>query len=546
MPHVLIRHPSSSSRSLPVRGATLFTLALLSSAVPATGNDGSFSTATDSVPYHTRLATADTAACRTLIGIGAGEGTLTDAAFIAATDADPAYCRVSGTIPTAIHFVVYLPQHWNGRLYMHGNGGDAGEALGHPPYHALRLNAVRHGFAAAYTDTGHQATDALADWGSDPAREADYGHRAVHVTATAAKALAERHYHRSVTRSYFDGCSTGGRQGMMAAQRYPEDFDGILAGAPVFDLPDMLWQYRKNSLAVEQTPITPARLAQLGEFIRARYDSLDGVEDGVIGDPLAVDFVPSRDLPRAGRDAGGFTQAELTALDMIYGPVMAGGEEIFPRTVPGAELPGQAYTDGDRSGVRTESAWVGRVVPDERDFLLQPLILDSWFRFLAFDRDDPERDWRLAVPERDGPGMERMRDVLRAADPNLRAFAQRGGKLILYHGWADFGVNPLRTVQYVDQLQAMSSLRADDYLRLYLVPGMFHCNGGTNVDYFDLMTPLIEWVEQGFAPVDVPAARIESGRVTRTRPLCPYPRVARYQGAGDPAHAAAFACATPP
>jgi feruloyl esterase len=362
----------------------------------------------------------------------------------------------------------------------------------------------------------------------------------------AAKEIMRSYYGAPPHHAYFDGCSTGGRQGLMEAQRFPQDFDGILAGAPVFDLPDMLWQYRKNSLAVGTTPISPERLRQLGEFIRLHYDRLDGLEDGVIGDPLAVDFVPSRDLPRAGSAPDGFADDELRALDMLYAPVVADGREIFPRTVIGGEMPGQVYAAEDRAQFRMESAWVGRVVPNSAGQMIQPFILESWFRYLAFDVDDPARDWKRMDPVRDGAGMAHMRRVLRAADPNLHAFGDRGGKLILYHGWADFGVNPLRTLDYFDQVAALSSRRVDDYARLYLIPGMFHCSGGTNVDYFDLMTPLIGWVEAGQRPGAINASRIENGKVSRTRPLCPYPEVARYQSVGTPDRAESFRCdATP-
>jgi len=520
----------------------------LSTSTHATGNAGSFSAPEQGwVDYRQQAAARRALACRELASSHQLRGREFTAELIPANDADPEYCRVTGSIPPAIRWIVYLPAAWNGRLYMHGNGGDAGESLDHAPYHRARMIAVRNGFGAVFTNTGHDAATAPgAVWAhNDPAREEDYGYRAVHVTVLAAKEILATYYGAPVQRAYFDGCSTGGRQGLMEAQHYPEDFDGIIAGAPVFDLPDMLWQYHKNSLAVSAMPISPERLKQLGEFIRSHYDRVDGIEDGVIGNPLEVDFVPSRDLPRAESTPDGFSDGELRTLDMIYAPVMVHGKELFPRTVVGSELTGQVYDWDDRGTMRMESAWVGRVVPNPAGQVLQTLILESWFRYLAFDVDDPARDWKLMDPARDGAGMERMRQVLRAADPGLHAFAGRGGKLIVYHGWADFGVNPLRTIQYFDQLVAISSLRADDYLRLYLIPGMFHCTGGTNVDHFDLMTPLIDWVEAGRPPGSVHASRIENGRVTRTRPLCPHPQIAQYTGHGDFNHAGSFSCTHP-
>ncbi len=435
----------------------------------ANGNSGSFSAPDQGrVDYRLPVISRPALTCMQMASLPQLEGQASAAELMQANGVDPEYCRVTGTIPPAIRWLVYLPNGWNGRLYMHGNGGDAGEALDFPPFHALRMNAVRRGFAAAFTNTGHDAaTEPGAIWAhDDPGREEDYGYRAVHMTALAAKEIMAAYYGTPAQHAYFDGCSTGGRQGMMEAQRFPEDFDGILAGAPVFDLPDMLWQYQKNSLAVSTTPISADRLQHLGDFIRSHYDKVDGIADGVIGNPLDVDFVPSRDLPRADSTPGGFTADELRTLDILYASVMANGVEIFPRTVVGSELPGQVYERDDRTKVRMESAWVGRVVPNASGQMIQPLILESWFRYLAFDMDDPARDWKRMDPARDGPGMKRMRQLLRAADPNLRAFAGRGGKLILYHGWADFGVNPLRTIQYFDQLASMSSLRADDYLRL--------------------------------------------------------------------------------
>ncbi len=536
----------ASKRNLMIRMFLMFIGA--SANAFATGNAGSFSApGPGRVDYQHPAVARPALPCQQLATAPEWAGQALTSELMPANGDDPEFCRVTGTIPPAVRWVVYMPNAWNGRLYMHGNGGDAGESLDHAPFHRLRMTAVRKGFGAVFTNSGHDAaTQPGAVWAyNDAAREADYGYRAVHLTARVAKEIMGAYYGTPVHHAYFDGCSTGGRQGMMEAQRFPDDFDGILAGAPVFDLPDMLWQYQKNSLAVSTTPISLERLKQLGDFIRSHHDRVDGIEDGVIGNPLDVDFVPSRDLPRAESTPGGFTADELRMLDILYAPVVVNGVESYPRTVVGSELPGQVYERDDRGKVRMESAWVGRVVPNANGQMIQPLILESWFRYLAFEVDDPARDWKRMDPARDGAGMARMRQVLGAADPNLHAFASRGGKLILYHGWADFGVNPLRTIQYFDQLAAMSSLRADDYLRLYLVPGMFHCSGGTNVDYFDLMSPLIDWVEAGQPPATIPARRIENGKVTRTRPLCPHPQISRYNGQGDSNDNGSFTCTNP-
>ena len=525
-------------------GLVLSGMAAAASAL-ATGNTGSFTRAENGVvDYRHILVHRSTKDCVLPAVASVPDSQVLSAEWVPENGTDPAYCKITGLIEPAVRWVAYLPADWNGRLYMHGNGGNAGEALDFESYHRVRLNAVRNGFAAAFTNTGHDAaTEPGAEWAyNDPVREGDYGHRAVHVTAVAVRALLETFYQQPAGHAYFDGCSTGGRQGMMEAQRYPDDFDGILAGAPVFTLPDMLWQYQKNSLAVEKTPISAEQLARLGEFIRGHFDRTDGVADGVIGDPLAVDFLPSRDLPRATQDSAGFTDAELATLDAIYAPVIAGGVEIYPRTVVGAELPGLVYRDWNRSQAQTMSAWVGRVVPNADGFIEQPVIVDSWFQYLAFDEDDPKRDWRAMDPARDRASMARMRGLMQAVDPHLAPFATRGGKLIIYHGWADFGVDPLTTIAYVDAVSTATPQSRDEFLRLYLVPGMFHCSGGSNVDSFDLMSPLIDWVEAGQAPGAVTANRIENEKVTRTRPLCAYPAIARYNGSGDPDRADSFNC----
>ncbi len=511
----------------------------------ATGNTGSFTRAENGVvDYRHILVHRSAQDCVLPVVASAPDNHVLSFEWVAANDTDPAYCKVTGLIEPAVRWVAYLPAEWNGRLYMHGNGGNAGEALDFEGYHQVRLHAVRNGFAAAFTNTGHDAaTEPGATWAyNDPVREADYGHRAVHVTAVAVKAMLESFYQRPARRAYFDGCSTGGRQGLMEAQRYPGDFDGILAGAPVFTLPDMLWQYQKNSLAVEKTPISVEQLTRLGDFIRDHFDPADGVVDGVIGDPLAMNFLPSRDLPHAAQGSAGFTEAELATLDAIYAPVSAAGVEIYPRTVVGAELPGLVYGDWGRSQAQVMSAWVGRVVPNADGFMEQPAIVDSWFQYLAFDEDDAKRDWRTMDPARDHTSMARMRGLMQAVDPHLGPFATHGGKLIIYHGWADFGVDPLTTIAYVEAVSAATPHPREEFLRLYLVPGMFHCSGGSNVDSFDLMTPLIDWVEHRKMPDGLTAARMEDNKVTRTRPLCAYPSVARYSGSGNPDEAHSFDC----
>ncbi|MBI2969441.1 MAG: tannase/feruloyl esterase family alpha/beta hydrolase [Gammaproteobacteria bacterium] len=456
-------------------------------------------------------------------------------------------CLVLGSIPPEIRYIAYLPENWNGRLYFEGNGGYAGEALDDPPEHQRRLRAAGLGFAVAFTNTGHDAASEPGGiWAyNNREKELDYGFRAVHRTARTVKELIRSYYGRGPAFAYFDGCSTGGRQGFMSAQRFPADFDGILAGAPVFDLSHMLWQYWKNQMALDRTPLTEERLALLARFVNDRFDAADGIVDGVIGNPASIDFKPTRELPVDAQGQDGFTPAEMEMLDQIYAPVVVAGQEIFPRTVVGGEARGLTYRERTLEAIAPVSAWHTRVVPDADGRLSQREILDSWFKYLAFDTDDPELDWRTLKPERDLPGMASSGRVFDAADPDLRAFHDRGGKMIVYHGWADFGVNPLRTISYYDSVRELMGTSIEDFLRLYLVPGMFHCWGGVNVDRFDMMTPLMEWVETGRPPGSIIGGRVENGELVRTRPLCPYPELARYRGTGDPDRHESFGCVRP-
>ena len=229
---------------------------------------------------------------------------------------------------------------------------------------------------------------------------------------------------------------------------FPSDFDGILAGAPVFSLREMIWQYRNIQKAIAETPLSREKLELLGDIILSRYDEADGVKDGVIGNPPAVDFDPQKDLPRMTNTDQGFTDDEIDTLTVIYGPTRIGGTEIYPRTVIGGEFPGLAYADGNYTPAAPQSAWEGRAVPDTSGGLEQKLIVQSWFRHLAFETDDPDRDWRELDPVQDYPRTVQSGQIFNATDPDLRPFHRRGGKMIIYHGWADFGINPMRTVEY--------------------------------------------------------------------------------------------------
>ena len=510
-----------------------------------TANGSSFLNADQSrIDYSRPEVTQPRMECANIIHLSDADNSILSATLL---PAGPEMCVVRGVISPEVRYIVYLPTRWNGRLYMHGNGGYAGELVDDEVGHLARLKAIRHGFAVTFTNTGHDAaTEPGGAWAhNNLQKEIDFGFRAVHLTTVTAKRLIASYYGNTPRYSYFDGCSTGGLQGFNEAQRFPADFDGILAGAPVFSLREMIWQYWNIQKAIAETPLSREKLELLGKFILKRYDEADGVKDGVIGNPPAVDFDPQRDLPRMTERHRGFTDDEINTLAVIYGPTRIGETEIYPRIVIGGEFPGIAYADGTYTPVAPQSAWEGRALPDSNGGLEQKLIVSSWFRYLAFETDSSNRDWRELDLVRDYPRTLQSGLIFNATDPDLRPFLRHGGKMIIYHGWADFGINPMRTVEYYRQVAALLGDETDEFLQLYLIPGMHHCNGGVNVDRFDLMTPLINWVEDGVIPGGLTGQRIERGKVTRTRPLCAYPRVSRYRGTGSIDAHENFECADP-
>lgn len=473
-----------------------------------------------------------------------------DFAVISATEVEssdglPGLCAVHGIIEPKVQFMLKLPDTWNRRIYMHGNGGYGGQSVTGSYGARLSGPALRQGFATVFTDTGHTRDDGHnASWAhNDLQKEIDYGFRAVHLAIETAKRLVADYYGKTATYSYFDGCSGGGRQGLVAAQRFPGDFNGIAAGAPFYDLAGIMMQYWNNQVALVETALSAAKVELLGNIIMDRFDAVDGLRDGIISNPLEIDFDPARDLPGDETDRDGFTRAEIKTLQRLYAGLELNGEQIAPGIVIGAELPGRRDAARTADNSPLLSSWNSRLYPDISGYNQQLDILIPWLRYMAFTKDDPEIDWQQLDPEQDWPRMTAMSAIFNADNPDLSGFRNSGGKLLMYHGWGDIGVSPIMTVQYYDKvMQTLGSEQTQSFFRTYMIPGMFHCYGGRNVDRFDTMTTLINWVEADVAPDRIIASRVESNRVTRTRPLCPYPKTARYQGSGDSNRADSFRC----
>jgi Tannase and feruloyl esterase len=463
----------------------------------------------------------------------------------------PAFCRVAGTIrPTAdsdIQFEVWMPATgWNGKFEGVGNGGFAGSIS----YQGLAL-AVGRGYATASTDTGHQGSGTSAAWAQGhPEKIVDFGYRAIHETAANAKSIIRAFYGGAPKHSYFSSCSNGGRQALMEAQRYPADYDGIIAGAPANYWTHLLvgagWDV-KATLADAESYIPAAKLPAIQAAALSACDALDGVKDGVIEDPRPCRFDPSRLLCPGPESDACLTAPQLTALKKIYsGPHNAAGRPVFPGYSPG----GEAEPGG----------WALWITGSARERSLSFAFGTQFFKNMVYD---PAWDYHTftvdgAVKAADA----KMAAILNATDPDLKAFKARGGKLILYHGWSDAAIPAQNTVDYYESVvHQMGAKAASAFVRLYMVPGMQHCGGGAGPDVFgqwiaapddpghDLAAGLERWVEKGTPPEKVIATRYKTGDkpesgVLRTRPLCPYPLAARWKGAGSTDEAANFVCAT--
>jgi feruloyl esterase len=437
----------------------------------------------------------------------------------------PAFCRVTASLTPStdsdIRIEVWLPESgWNGKLQSVGNGGWAG-TIG---YAALGT-ALSSGYATAATDTGHVGNTAKFATGH-PEKMIDYGYRAVHEMTVAAKALIAAFYGNGPRLSYWNGCSTGGRQGLMEALRYPTDYDGIIAGAPVnFRTHQLTWELWIAQAVHKDAAsyIPPAKYPAIHEAALNACDARDGVTDGVIDDPTQCRFNPQAIACTAGDAATCLTTPQVEAARRIYSPAVnpKTRQEIFPALQPGSEL-----------------GWGGLAGPQAVGEAVE------FFQFVVFN--DPSWDFRSLDFSTGADAADKAAaEVLNVTNPNLKPFFDRGGKLLLYHGWNDQLVAPLNTVNYYRNIVSTVGTPAASSVRLFMMPGTNHCAGGTGPNTFDRMKVIEQWVEQGQAPSRIEASHSTAGTVDRTRPLCAYPEVARYTRSGSTDEAANFVCRQP-
>lgn len=457
-------------------------------------------------------------------------------------------CTVEGTLAPSIGFRVQLPtDSWTQRYLQVGCGGLCGRISLNAPA-AEGCAPLEDGrFAIASTDMGHQGNGGA--FGLDPQKRADFAHRGVHLTAQASKTLIEAFYGRQPAYSYFSGCSDGGREALVEAQRYPDDFDGIVAGAPAmnFQVQNSLlhgWQAQVNKGPDGRAVLLANRLPLLHAAVLAQCDTLDGHQDGLLSDPRVCSFDPASIQCAEGQStAQCLTPAEVNTVRRLYaGPRDA---ETGERLAVGGPQPG------------SELGWAGVFVPETADgrIFSETIALDA-LRYLVFEQADPT--FQLSELAFTAATFDRLRPrhpLFDSTNPDLSAFARKGGKLILWHGWSDQHISPINTIAYHEALQdRLGRRQVQTFERLYLVPGMYHCSGGEGPSEIDLLTPIMQWVERGDAPdaivaqtadAEDSAASRQHAVVQRGRPVYPYPYVARYLGRGDPQKVSSYRRGTP-
>jgi len=447
----------------------------------------------------------------------------------------PAFCEVQATIsPVAgshIGAVYRLPVNWNGKVLGIGGGGFAGNlTIG------AAAEGLSRGYAIVQNDLGHESTAALdpkfaITAPGKPNVEAivDFGHRATHVATDVGKKLVTSYYGRAPQHSYWQGCSTGGRQGLAEIQRYPADYDGVIAGAPVYT-PLVYSNAILRVQAFHKTPgsnLLPEHVPLIQKHVLAACDGKDGIADGIITDPRSCTWDPGELACKGAASADCLTQAQVETVRRVYAGVKTKDGKF-------AAMPLM------RGG---ESDWVARMIGTKE----QPRGLNSVLGapFMSYIvKSDPAYDLMTFDPERDMKALSSgLAAEVHQQNPDISAFVRRGGKLLLWHGFNDPGPSPLSTIEYFDQVRQKVPA-AKDSVRLFLAPGVLHCGGGPGPDRLDTLTAMERWVEQGTAPGAIIANKSNSF-VPFARPVCAYPQLPRYSGRGDPYDASNFNCGAP-
>jgi feruloyl esterase len=483
---------------------------------------------------------------------------LPDVRITAAThEAAPVpHCKVAGVIGTETNFELLLPDAWNGKFVMGGGGGFVGSVVNT----SLMFGSLQAGYATVGTDAGHQGHPLDASWAhNNLERLVSFGHQAVHRTAVTAKALTESYYQGDIGRSYFTGCSRGGGQGMMEAQRYPEDFDGIVAGAPAYNwTPGMAAVATQITQAMypdpndlEEAVVGPAEQ----ELIESSYlevcDDQDGVEDGILNDPRQCQFDVATLLCEGEKTDQCLSEQQLAAVKVVYdGPKDPEGNALhygFPFGGETALGGWPRWLTGGLKYLSNLNEFQGGV--DVGDFEA-PVVPNAFYGFgngimKYFVYNDPDwsyEDYDFGTLKKDS---ERIAATLNATNPDLSAYRERGGKLLIYSGWSDAAVPAEGVIGYYEDVLAHDETAVAD-VRLFMMPGVEHCFGGPGPSWVNFLTEIDEWVEAGEAPGQVTAYWLnEQMQPDGSRPVCAYPNLLEYDGVGDPRDASSFSCVSP-
>jgi feruloyl esterase len=434
------------------------------------------------------------------------------------------FCRVLGKISKEINFELLVPQQWNGRFLMSGNGGFAGSIQ-----NSLR-GYVNEGYAVSGTDTGHQGFELLADWAlNNMERQLNFGRLAIHRTAVVSKSIINTLYCSYPAYSYFHGCSRGGGQAMVEAQFYPDDFNGIVAGAPAFNWPAIGAQFIQgcqnnypNPTDLSKPVITNENLKLLQDFILQQCDNSDGVNDRILNDPrdCKIDFskLPLCPSDNSGRDC--FTKKQLAAIKSVYSPVLVDKKSVYPGFPFGLEAEGGSW-----------DFWISGTSPFlQKAPSLHYMFGTNMFKYLVYN--DPSWDYSKYDFKNFYEETKYASAYLDATQTDYSGLKRVKGKMIMYHGWNDPALSAFATIQhYEEAMQKDSDLQS--FIRLFMLPGVLHCGGGTGPDNIDWVKLIREWVENEKVPERIVLSKLEQGKTIMTRPVFPFPKVTIYNGKGD-------------
>ena len=450
-------------------------------------------------------------------------------ASVVTNDSDlPKYCRVTGYVLPAINFEIRLPlEQWNGKFYMTGCGGFCGRVGSDYKSFTNGMNyGLYRNYAVSTMDAGHWGTG-LTDgrWAmNNRGAEIDWAYRAVHETARISKLVIEAFYGREPEKSYFSGCSTGGRMAVMEALRYPEDFDGIISGAPTLDESGKSaiffpWIVRANIGPDGKNIISPNDLELIIDAVYQTCDGIDGLKDGLISDPSACNFDPESLICNEDENKGCLTVEQVETLKAWYGgPKNSAGDQLYPGGLPMGSEPFWGVVTSNTG--ESSNLFIARLSTDFLRYMAFQQDPGDSYNITDFDFDfDPQR-------------LEYMADIYNSDNPDLEAFRASNGKLLMYHGWVDALVTPWKSIEYYKEVEQRFGGRekTHDFFRLFMIPGMNHCNFGkvpeiTAGAKIDPLTALEKWVEEGDAPESLMMTKFDpEGNAIWERPVYPYPQ----------------------